>query len=62
MPPTRATFAIAGQAAEEKIGKFGYFSGTFAAVLEFCRNKGLSKQNIISIDHDGTNYFVFYWK
>jgi len=65
MPVTKTTFAIAGQAAEEKIGKFGFFEGTYTAILEFINRKGLSRENIVgSVGYNSTttNYYIFYWK
>lgn len=61
--PTKVTFGIQGIAAEEKIGNYGFFSGTFTAVLQFIQKKGLRNENIVgSIGHDGTNFYLFYWK
>ena len=68
MPPgqrTTAVFSIEGQAAEEKIGNFGFYEGTYAAVLQFIQSKGLGRENIIgSIGYNSTstNYYLFYWK
>lgn len=58
----RVIIAIQGAAAEEKIGKYGFFEGTYSAILQFMAQKGIVPENIISIDHNGTNYFLFYWK
>jgi len=59
----KIVFAIAGASAEEKIGNFGFFEGTFSAILTFIAQKGLQKENIIVIDaHSATDYYIFYWK
>ena len=65
MPPTRVVLAIEGQAAEDKIGRFGFFEGTYSAILQFIAQKGLSEENIVgSIGYNSTttNYYIFYWK
>lgn len=64
MPATKAVLSIAGQAAEDKIGKYGYFEGTYSAILNYMNQKGLSKQNVIEIGYNSTttNYYIFYWK
>ena len=64
MPRAQATFAIEGAQAEEKIGKFGFFSGTHTAILNFISRNGLMRENIIGIgtDPQSLNYFIFYWK
>ena len=58
----RVVFSIEGAAAEQKIGRFGFFEGSYTAILQFISNKGISHQNIITIDHNGTNYYIYYWK
>ena len=58
----RAVFSVQGAAAEKKIGRFGFFEGTYAAILNFISSKGLSPENIITINHNGTNYYIYYWK
>ena len=59
----RVVFSISGTAAEEKIGKFGFFEGSYAAILQFISGKGLVPENIIgNIGHNGTNYYLYYWK
>ncbi len=59
----RVVFSIQGAAAEEKIGKFGFFEGSYTAILNFMAAKGLVPENIIGkIGHNGTNYYLFYWK
>lgn len=62
MAKARIVFAIKGASAEEKIGNFGFFEGSYSAILQFIQQKGLSRENIITIDHNGTNYYIFYWK
>ncbi|KKK72486.1 hypothetical protein LCGC14_2903390 [marine sediment metagenome] len=59
----RAVFSIQGAAAQEKIGKFGFFEGSYTAILQFIQQKGLEAANIVGdISHNGTNYYIFYWK
>lgn len=58
----KIVFAIAGASAEEKIGNFGFFEGTYSAILNFIAQRGMQKENIIVINHNGTNYYIFYWK
>ena len=59
----RVVFSVEGAAAEEKINRFGFFEGTYTAILQFISNKALSAENIIgNIGHNGTNYYIFYWK
>ena len=62
MVGARAVFAIQGQAAEEKIGRAGFFEGSYSAILQFIANKALEAENVLSIGHNGTNYFIFYRK
>lgn len=65
MPPAKATFSIEGQSAQAVIGRHGFFEGTYTAVLDFIRQKGITTENIIgSIGYNSTNqaYFLFYWK
>ena len=63
MAKAKIVFAIAGASAEEKIGNFGFFEGTYSAILNFISQRGLQKENIIgNIGHNGTNYYIFYWK
>ena len=63
MARARAVFSIKGAAAEEKINRFGFFEGSHTAILQFISNKGLSPENIVgNIGHNGTNYYLFYWK
>lgn len=58
----KVVFSIEGAAAEEKIGKYGFFEGSYSAILAFLSQKGLSPENILKLDHNGTNYYIFYWK
>ncbi len=58
----RIVFSVAGAAAEVKINRFGFFEGSHTAILNFINAKGLSPENIITINHNGTNYYMFYWK
>ncbi len=58
----RVVFSVEGAAAEEKINRFGFFEGSYTAILNFVNVKALSAENIITIDHNGTNYYIFYWK
>ena len=62
MAKARVVFSVEGAAAEEKINRFGFFEGTYTAILQFISNKGLSPENIITINHNGTNYYLYYWK
>lgn len=62
MVTAKVVFAIAGTAAEAKIGNFGFFEGSYSAILTFISQNALSKENIITIAHNGTNYYLFYWK
>ena len=62
-PKARVVFSVEGAAAEQKIGRYGFFEGSYTAILQFMTNKGLSPENIIGdIGHNGTNYYLFYWK
>ncbi len=58
----RIVFSVAGAAAEAKEGNFGFFEGSYGAILAFIIAKGLTRENIITINHNGTNYYMFYWK
>ncbi len=58
----RILFSVQGASAEVKIGRFGFLEGSYTAILQFISNKGLSPENILKIGHNGTNYFLFYWK
>ncbi len=62
MAKARVVFSVEGASAEEKINRFGFFEGTYTAILQFISNKGLSPENIITINHNGTNYYLYYWK
>jgi len=59
----KIVFSVAGAAAEAKEGNFGFFEGSYGGILAFILAKGLSRENIVgSIGHNGTNYYMFYWK
>ena len=59
----RVLFSVEGASAEQKIGKFGFLEGSYTAILQFMSNKGLVPENIIgNIGHNGTNYYIYYWK
>ena len=58
----KVVFAIKGTAAEEKIGNFGFFEGSYAAILVFVQSKALAPVNLITLAHNGTNYYLYYWK
>lgn len=62
MAGSKVVFSIEGAAAQEKIGNTGFFEGSYTAILNLIRSKGLTKENILNIGHNGTNYFIFYWK
>ena len=64
MPKTQAVFSVEGATAEVKNGRFGFFSGSHTAILQFLKNNALSPENIVSIGIDpaGANYYLFYWK
>ena len=62
MAKAKIVFSIEGASAEEKVGRFGFFEGTFTAILAFINQKGLQQENIVTIDHNGTNYYIYYWK
>ncbi len=62
MARARILFSVAGASAEVKIGRFGFLEGSYTAIIQFIANKGLSPENIITIAHNGTNYYLYYWK
>ncbi len=59
---SRIVLSIQGAAAQEKIGRYGFFEGSYTAILQFIGQNGLDTANIITINHNGTNYYIFYWK
>ncbi len=59
---SRIVLSIKGAAAEEKIGRYGFFEGSYSAILQFMVNKGLDPQSVLKLGHNGTNYYIFYWK
>ena len=60
----KVVFSVAGASAEEKIGKYGFFEGSYTAILQFMTSKGLVPESIITINqkNTGNNFFIFYWK
>ena len=59
----RVVFSIQGAAADVKQGAFGFFEGSYGGIIAKMVALGLSKENIIgNIGHNGTNYYMFYWK
>ena len=60
----RVVLSIAGAAAEEKLGRFGFFEGSYTAILQFIQRNGLVPENIVTTNqkNSGDNFFLFYWK
>lgn len=60
--PDDVSFSFEGEGSFSESGKFKLYEGTSADCLAHMTQKGLAKENIINFDHNGTNYFVIYWK
>ena len=58
----KTSFSIGGEGASASSGKFHFYEGAYSAVLLHMTNKGLEKSNVLEIGHNGTNYYIFYWK
>ena len=58
---SKVRFAIPGASASHKEGNFGFFEGSYSAILLKLSSLGLQPKDY-TIGHNGTHYYLFYYK